>query len=514
MNTDPKISICDFGPPPKAPQNFNLAQYVLQHAEDLRDKTAITIARSADDFEGLSYRQIAKAVRQTAGGLHAQGIKPGERVLLRIGNSMDFPISFLASISLGAVAVPTSSTLSARELSQIAGDTDARLLIHSPELAMDDLKIPQIEPQALMGSELDAFAPTKADDLAYIIYTSGSSGRPKGVAHAHRAAYARRMMWQGWYGMSADDVMLHAGAFNWSYTLGAGLLDPWAMGASSVIYAGEKNPGIWTDLIIKTRATIFAAVPGVYRQWLNSAARLDDLNTLRHGLSAGEAMNDAVRERFAAETGRPIFEALGMSECSTYLSTSPATPYRAGFMGRPQKGRKIALLPIDEGEVPVPLGEVGVIAIDRDDPGLMLGYWQDEAATQAAMRGGWFLTGDLASMNADGYLRYEGRADDQMNALGYRVAPQEVEAALMRHSLIEAAAAVELPLVGGKSVIAAFLVSQAGALDEADVRSHCAGELADYKIPKIFRTLDELPRNPNGKLNRKALIARFREDGG
>jgi len=157
---------------------------------------------------------------------------------------------------------------------------------------------------------------------------------------------------------------------------------------------------------------------------------------------------------------------------------------------------------------PVPRGTPGIISVDRSEPGLVLGYWHNEAETEIAMRGEWFLTGDIGVMDAEHYIAFHGRSDDQMNALGYRVAPEEVEAALMRHPAVTAAAAVELPVRADLSIIAAFVTVDAPA-EEDDLKTHAAAHLAGYKVPKQIRILPELPRNPNGKLRRRDLIATY-----
>ncbi|MEM8753073.1 MAG: AMP-binding protein [Pseudomonadota bacterium] len=506
-------SEADFGPPPPCPSRFNLAAHTLMAGPAA--KIALTVAGGADDRapQRLTYADLRRLVGRAAAGLAAHGIAPGDRVMLRIGHSTDFPIFFLAAAALGAAAVPTSTQLTADEARFIAEDTEAKLIVASPGLAFDGAPAPILSPEEAGADGELRFSDTAADDLAYIVYTSGSSGRPKGVAHAHRAAWARRMMWRGWYGLTADDVMLHAGAFNWTYTLGAGLMDPWAAGASTLIYAGPRDPGVWPALAAAHGATIFAAAPGVYRQLLKSGADLSGLGGLRHALSAGETMAEGVRAEWTARVGKPIYEALGMTEVSTYVSASPDHPPRPGFAGRPQPGRRVALLPIAGGETAVPVGEAGVLAVHRSDPGLALGYWRRPEDDEAARRGEWFLTGDVCVMDEDGYVRFEGRADDQMNALGYRVAPEEVEAALAAHPAVTGAAAVELPVREDLSVIAGF-VTLDGAASEDEVLAAAKERLAAYKVPKLLKIVDELPRNPNGKLRRRKLIEQHGYNGG
>lgn len=496
-------SLFDEGPPPACPARFNLAAYVL--GTGAPDKVALTVVQCAVDPAPLrlTYDDLRDQVLRAGAGLLAAGAVPGDRVALRVGHSVDFPILFLGAAAVGVVPVPTSPMLSAAEVAHIAAETDAAMIIASPEVRVPNA----LTPEAVMGGEERAtFADTGADDLAYIIYTSGSSGRPKGVAHAHRAVWARRMMWEGWYGLRPDDIVLHAGAFNWTYTLGAGLMDPWACGAATLIYAGPRDPGIWPTLIREHRATIFAAAPGVYRQLLKSGTHLNNLPSLRHGLSAGETLAAQTSLSWEAQSGVPVYEALGMTELSTYLSNAPDFPPKSGRAGRPQPGRRLAIL---EDGLPVPVGEVGQITLARTDPGLMLRYWNDRPATDAAFEGEWFLTGDMGRMDGDGYVTFLGRNDDQMNALGYRVAPEEVEAALTAHPAVAAAAAVELPVRADLSLIAAFIMAEGPPPDEADLTKHCEFHLAAYKIPKIFRIVDNLPRNPNGKLKRRDLIAQY-----
>lgn len=499
-------SLCNFGPPPPCSDPFNLAEYVLTGAVADPDKCALTIVGGPNaPVQRLTYGEMKTRVLSSAAGLADKGLGAGDRVILRIGHEIDFPILFLAAAAIGAVPVPTSPMLSAHEARLIAAETEARFIIAAPDAQIDAAPCPQYAPRDIVSTRQAGFAVTNADDLAYIIYTSGSSGRPKGVAHAHRAVWARRMMWDGWYGLTADDVMLHAGAFNWTYTLGAGLMDPWAIGASTLIYNGPRDPGIWSKLTADHGATIFAAAPGVYRQYLKSGADPAGFAGLKHGLAAGETLSPEARATWDDMVGKPIFEALGMTEVSTFLSSSPSSPHRAGAAGRPQPGRQVALLPADGGDAPVPLGEPGVISVHRTDPGLMLGYWRDNAQTKASMRGDWFLTGDVGRMDADGYITFLGRNDDMMNALGYRVAPEEVEAALVAHPAIQAVAAVELKVRSDLSLIAAFVECKAERPTEDDLTTFAASRLADYKVPKLWRFIDALPRNPNGKLQRRKL---------
>jgi len=510
LSADAPAALWDEGPPPPCPARFNMAAHTLAAALRSPEKTALEVlAAPGVSVERWTYAALADAVLRTAGGLAAQGLRRGDRVLLRLGATSDFPRIFFAANALGAVPVPVSSQLTAAEVAAVIADLEPRLVCLGAGLALDPAPgAPVLGPDAL-AALADAppacFAETRADDPAYMVYTSGASGRPKGVVHAQRAAWARRMMWTGWYGLTPEDRVLHAGAFNWTYTLGAGITDPWAIGATALIYAGPADRTVWPRLAAAHCATIFAAVPGVYRQMLETG---DDLARgfagLRHGLSAGEALPDSVRDGFAAATGKAIYEAIGMTEVSTYASFAPGRPPRPGRVGRPQHGRRVAILR-EEGEGLAACGEEGLLAVSRRDPGLMLGYWRRPAETDAAFRGEWFVTGDRARMDPDGALEYLGRADDLITAGGFRISPLEVEAALAAHPGVTEAAAAALEVRPGVRVIAAWYVPRGAPVPEAELAAHCAARLAAWKRPRAFRHVDELPRSANGKLLRRQL---------
>lgn len=500
------------GPAP----SFNLARYCLGAAVDPR-KPALLVAEGPAGriVETWSYAEMTEAVARTAGGFAAHGLARGERVLLRVGNTSAFPILFFGAIAAGLAPIPTSTMLTEREVDLILADSGARIVVGDGSGAMpsDPGAAVVIGPSGIAALGAAApmpFAETAPNDLAFLVYTSGTSGRPKGVAHAQRVVLGRRPMRAGWYGLEPSDRLFHAGAFNWTYTLGAGLMDPWSVGATSIVHLGERPPESWPDLLETTGATLFAAVPGLYRRILKYAAVTPDrFPALRHGLTAGEALKPALHAEWVAATGRPLFEALGMSEISTYVSSSPTVPTRPGSPGKPQAGRKVAVLPLAAGGAdaarPLLPGEGGIIAVHRSDPGLMLGYWGLPDETAAAMRGDWFLTGDVAHFDADGYLWYEGRADDQMNAFGYRVAPEEVERAIAEHPAV-AEAAVKETRAGDISVITAFVVRRDGrSVDAAELDRHMAARLADYKRPRAWVFVTELPHTGSGKVMRRAL---------
>lgn len=500
------LSVFDHGAPEPCPTPFNLARHVLARAGSAPGKLALSVL-GPQGAQNWTYADLHDAVRATGTGLLQAGLAPGDIVLMRLGNTVDFPIAYLGAIAAGLVPVPTSSQLTEAETRKMIDELSIAAVLRDPKVAC------AAHPRTIVLSELRAMRELPPCDwhmgdpnrLAYVVYTSGTSGSPRAVAHAHRAIWARRMMVDGWYGLTPDDRLLHAGAFNWTYTLGTGLMDPWTLGATALIPQPGTDLAEIPALLDQYEATIFAAAPGVYRKFLTEGESLT-LPALRHGLSAGEKLSTHLLDMWTQATGTPLYEAYGMTECSTFISSSPMHPARGEALGQPQDGRRVAILGPDG---PVPQGEEGVIAVHRDDPGLMLGYLNapDEAA--ARFRGDWFLTGDLGAMAVDGQISYLGRDDDMMNAGGYRVSPLEVEVALAGHPGVTQVGVAEVEVKEDVRIIAAFYTGPR-ELDDADLGAYVSDKLARYKQPRAFVHLPALPCSANGKLLRRALPAYFK----
>ena len=483
-------SIDDQGPFPPCPAPFNLARYVLWENGAPDEKTAMSVLSSAGARD-FSYGQLRAAVLNAAGGLLASGLAPGKTVALRLGNTPDFPILFLGAIAAGIKPVPLSADLTPEE---------ARRLL---DLARPDAILGTdgtLDPEALAkGPKLAAFDDGDPDRAAYMVFTSGTSGQARAVVHAHRAIWARRAMHKGWYHMGADDRILHAGAFNWTYTLGTGLLDPWSLGATALVPGDPSDPADLPGFIKDYEATLFAAAPGVFRRMLR--ASLPSMPRLRHALSAGEKLPQTLVEKWKNQTGTEVYEAFGQSECSTFISSNPSKPAPLGTLGYTQPGRRCAIL---EDGAPVPRGTPGDIAIDARDPGLMLGYANVAEETNARMVNGWYLTGDQGVMQTDGAITYLGRSDDLLTAGGYRISPLEIENAAMAFPGIADAAAVD-EKVNDETTLVALHYAAPNPIEAGILIAHMAEHLARYKQPRVFHHHALLPRGRGGKLLRVRL---------
>lgn len=516
------------------PAQFNIAAACTEahRGTAVAARPAVICDDAASGVRALSFAALTEASARFDALLRQLEVGAGERVLIRLPNCLEYPIAFLGTLRRGAVAVPASVQLTADEIVFLARDAGARVLVtaaaHWPALRPALAAVPVLRhvllagalPGAAEGGALpldDALAgvapsaaphPTAADDPAYLVYTSGTTGFPKGVLHAHRALLGHQPAAEYWfaYGPEGSDRVLHAGQYNWTYVLGTGLMDPLYRGVTTIVHQGPPDPGVWPRLIARHGATIFIAVPTLYRQILQrTQAGAADVPTLRHCMSAGEPLSGEVLAGWQARFGQPIYEGLGMSECSYYLSQPRGWPIRPGSAGFPQPGHAVALLD-PETLTPVAVGNEGMLCIPRDDPGLLLRYWNRDAEAAEHFRGDWFLTGDFARRDADGYLWFLGRRDELINTFGYRVSPFEVERVIKDHPAVADCAVVGEEVAPGKIVVAAYLAPRPQtALDLADILAYARQHLAAYKAPRLVYLVDELPRTRNGKILRRAL---------
>ena len=508
----------------EVPERFNIgAACTDAHADGPRAaRPAMVVHDAAKGVAERTFAELADATGRFAAVLAALGVGAGERVLIRLPNCIEYPIAFLGALKRGAVAVPTSILLTADEVLHLASDSGAVAMVTDAATwaAAGDRLAAQVRHVLLVdGDGARSFAaalaaarpaaphPTRADDPAYLVYTSGSTGWPKGVLHAHRALLGRQPSSEYWFDFLPEgDRVLHSGKLNWTYVLGTGMMDPLYRGHTAILHEGPSDPALWPRLVAERRATTFIGVPTLYRQILEkTAATGADVPTLRHCMSAGEQLSDRVLEAWRARFGLDIYEGLGMTECSYYLCQTRSRPIRPGAAGFVQPGHDVALLDPDT-LAPVPDGEEGMLCIPRTDPGLMLGYWNQPEETARHLRGGWFLTGDYARRDADGYVWFLGRKDDLIKSFGYRVSPHEVDRVLKDHPDVAEVATVGETIGPDKVLVVSYVVPRPGRRVDPDAVVAWARErLASYKAPKRVYVVDDFPRTRNGKVLRRAL---------
>ncbi len=515
------------------PERFNIGVACTDAhlGTPVADRAAVIVDHDGAT-EQLTFAELAERTARFAQLVRDVGCAAGDRVLIRLPNCLAYPIAFLGALKRGAVPVPTSTLLTPDEVRFLAADSGAVVLVtdrptwdamrdvFDEQPALRDVLLVDAGPFAparrlrvrALAPLLDAVArcepphATRAEDSAYLVYTSGTTGYPKGVLHAHRALVGRQPSSEYWFDFHpGGDRVLHAGKYNWTYVLGTGLMDPLYRGHTAIVHEGATDATLWPARIARHRATIFIGVPTIYRQILEKTALgRADVPTLRHCMSAGEPLSAEVLAQWRERFGLEIYEALGMTECSYYLCETRSRPIRPGSAGFVQPGHDVRLLD-PETLCEVAPGEEGMLCIRRTDPGLMLRYWNQPEETAACFRGEWFLTGDFARRDEDGYVWFLGRRDDLINTFGYRVSPHEVERVLKAHPDVADAAAVGETVGPEKTLVAAYVVPRTRALTPAAVLAHAKEHLASYKAPRLVYLVDDLPRTRNGKVLRRAL---------
>jgi acyl-coenzyme A synthetase/AMP-(fatty) acid ligase len=478
-----------------------------------------------DDALGTSaitYRELSERTTRFAQLLRDLGVGAGDRVLVRLPNSIDYPTAFLGAMKRGAIAVPTSTLLTAEEVPYLLEDSGAAaIVIDAPAWKAMSAGLEgagNLKHVILGGAELerrlaairDPQPPqrTRSGDPAYLVYTSGTTGYPKGVLHGHRSLIGRSPASEYWFDFDPGkpDRIMHSGKFNWTYVLGSALMDPLYRGKTVIAHEGRNDASTWPRLIAKHGATIFIGVPTIYRQILQKTDfTRKDVPTLRHCMSAGEHLSDEVFAHWKERFGLDIYEAVGMSEFSYYLSQSKRRPIRPGSAGFPQPGHAIRLLDPETLEEAAP-GEEGMISIPDSDPGLFLEYWRLPDETAKLRHDGFFFTGDYARYDADGYLWFLGRKDDIIKSFGYRVSPYEVERVMKSHPAVADCACIAEEAGVDKRLVVAYVIPQPGsAVTPDELLAFGREHLAAYKAPKVVYLAREFPRTRNAKILRREI---------
>lgn len=522
------------------PSHFNLGYQLTRGQVDvgLGDRTALHWENAAGSQRTITYRELDGLSSRLAASLSRLGVHLGDRVFLRLPNIPEFYVSALAVAKVGGVFIPSSTQFRAAEVQYRLRDSGAVAAITTTTLADEidqasshcpDLKhvvrVPypdaaasagELDLNRLLADGTESFVPaeTRHDDLAFIAYTSGTTGDPKGVVHCQRYPIAYRGLVRYWHDYRPGDVVACPSELGWLLPVASTFLYALANGLTVVLFdgMGRFDPVAWFRLFERYRITNFTAPPTTYRM-LTAAAESAryDLSSWRHAVSAGEPLAADTLESIHRQFGVTPIDGIGMSECMVYCFNHVGMPLRPGSCGRPGPGTVIEIM--DEDMRPVPDGAEGVLCLRRDShPGMMREYWNKPNRTAEIFRGEWYYSGDVLTRDSDGYFWFKGRNDDVMKASGYRISPFEVESCLLAHPAVLEAAAVETPDALRGMVVKAFVVLRAGqepsdALSSA-IQSFVRDRVAPYKAPRKIEFIDSLPKTTSGKIKRKELRAR------
>jgi medium-chain acyl-CoA synthetase len=512
----------------QVPEEFNFGALVDAFATD-RSRVALYWEDDAGQTARLTFWDVRQASNRAMNALAALGVARGDPVLVMLPRVPAWHVAMLAGLKLGALVIPCTTTLRPKDIAYRVRHSGARAVVTTTEqaAAVDAAGVDVAVRVALGGApagwhDWDAVLArgattgvavrTRSDEPALCFYTSGTTRDPKAVLHAHAYTFAHR--WTGAYWLDLERTDLHwtTADTGWAKAAYGVLFGPWMNGVPTFMYHGRFDPERELDLLARYEISTFCAPPTEYRLLVKQDLSRWRLPRLRHCVGAGEPLNPEVIHTWHDRLGVMIHDGYGQTESIILAANLPALPIRPGSMGKPFPGHDVRVIGEDGGELPV--DEVGDLAVRGRPPSLFLEYWKNPEETAACRRGEWYLTGDRARRDEDGYLWFVGRADDVIISAGYRIGPFEVESALLEHEAVVESAVVASPDPVRGEVVKAFVVLQpghaAGPELVAQLQEHVKRVTAPYKYPREIEFVEALPKTVSGKIRRVELRERER----
>ncbi len=509
------------------PQLFNACEYLLDRRLAAGDGPRTALAGPAGD---VSYAAVHDQVRRMSASLRRIGLQPEQRVLMLMADTPQFVVLYLAAMRMGAIPVPVSTMLKADGVAELLADSRARFLAvtrefadtaaaasaAAPELtamladepqtgeALADSPVPvHLLGELAAGPPGDEVYPTTADSLAFWLYTSGTTGRPKAAMHRHASiqvvceTYGTQVL-----GIRRDDRCLSAAKAFFAYGLGNSLLFPLSVGASAVLIPDPSRPDLIADAAQKYGATLFFAGPTFFANMLRAGLPADALAGVRLAASAGEALPASLYARWTSHFGVDILDGIGMTEVLHIFLSNRPDQVRAGTTGVAVPGYDLRVL--DETGNEVPSGTPGTLFVRGDSTAT--GYWSRYDTSRQVFQGEWLRTGDTYVRDDDGYYTCLGRTGDMLKASGIWVSPAEVEAQLLAHPAVAQAVVVAAPDSEGLEKPVAYVILEAGqTATEDELVEFCRQVLPSFKRPRRVVFVGGYPTTATGKIRRVEL---------
>jgi acetyl-CoA synthetase len=490
------------------------------------DREALRIVGS--DAASATYAELATRSNQAANWLRALGVQRGDRVLLMLGNVAPLWEVILAAMKLGAVIIPASTLLQPADLADRIARGDVRHVVTDPAQVPKFAGVPGGWTRVVAGdapadadtrgwhSYADAFTTpaeftpdgvTRASDPLLLYFTSGTTAQPKLVAHTQASYPVGHLSTMYWIGIQPGDVHLNISSPGWAKHAWSNVFAPWNAGATVLVLNYERfSAPLLLSALGEERVTTFCAPPTVWRMLIQADLTAAKVSNVRECAAAGEPLNPEVIEQVSKAWGITVRDGFGQTETTAQVGNSPSSPVRPGSMGRPLPGYAVVLVDPVSGR-PARDGEI-CVDLSRRPLGLMTGYLDDPELNSAAMRDGFYHTGDVATSDEDGYITYVGRTDDVFKASDYRISPFELESVLIEHAAVTEAAVVPSPDPIRLAVPKAYVTvnTEPSAELARSIMEFCRSRVAPYKRIRRIE-FAELPKTISGKIRRVELRA-------
>jgi acetyl-CoA synthetase/medium-chain acyl-CoA synthetase len=519
----------------EVPDRFNFGRDVVDAFAREPGRPALLWRDADGSGQRLTFADVREASDRVAALLRALGVAPGDPLLVMLPRVPEWQLVCVGALKRGALLIPCSTLLRPKDVAYRAAHSGAvavvagagqvgavaeagaglpglrqRLCLGEPGSRAPAGWIDLREALARTAADPAAGHPTRARDPALVYYTSGTTGPPKAVLHTHAYTFAQRTTSSLWHGLREGDRIWTTSDTGWAKAAYGVLFGPWSLGAEVALYAGRFEPRRELALLSELAPHVFCAPPTEFRLLVKEDLSGLALPRLRECVSAGEPLNPEVIRAWRDATGLTVRDGYGQTESTLLVANLPGLPVRPGSMGLAMPGQRVEV--IDAAGEPLPPGEVGDIAVHGAPPSLFAGYWRDPEATRACRRGEWYVTGDRAWRDPDGYFWFVGRGDDVIISAGYRIGPFEVESALVEHPDVLEAGAVAAPDPDRGAIVKAYVVLRPGVrADDALVRrlqEHVKRVTAPYKYPRAIEFVEALPKTVSGKIRRVELRKR------